>query len=895
MSTAGKLQRGFLESFGRSAGFRLIARLLVVLHIYWGMMIQAQATPTLRAPRAMAPETQTTPLSISSASYAQTAVKRVTRTVFDFTYAAQVVNGADRRFDKVRASLASLSPATVVVDGELTFGTVAPFQTLASQDTFTIRQDRTIPFDPSKLVWIFQANRPPVADAGSPQTAPVGAEAILNGAGSSDPDGDPLSYRWRILDAPPNSQARLSDATAPRPGFGIDKAGQYRFELVVRDGYEDSAPVVVTVSTLNSAPTADAGPDQRVDLAATATLDGGGSSDPDGDFLHYAWSLVEKPADSAAALVDPARPGAADTPHPQFVVDKPGTYRVRLIVNDGLLESAADIVVVGTNDARPVADAGDPQTVRVGDVVTLNGSRSKDPEGAALGYRWNFLHTPEGSEAALHDETAAQPWFEAKLFGDYIAQLVVSDGALDSLPSTVTVTTENSPPIADAGPDRSVVLGETALLDGSASRDPDGDPLSYAWSILHAPDGAAAQIQPAGDARPAFLPDRTGSYVIQLLVRDAHNATATDSLDLTVLPKPNRSPSIVSSPVVAATVGQAYVYDADAVDPDPGDTLAYSLARAPEGMAIDAATGAIRWTPGQTGEFPVEVRATDPAGAFDAQSYMLAVTHANRPPAFVSAPVLAATVGQAYAYDAIAQDPDGDALTYSLARMPEGMAIDAATGAIRWTPASGQAGEQAVEAWATDPGGLSATQSFVANVAAHPNSPPVAVEDAYAVDQGQTLVIDDAPGPGAAAAIPARAAPVLAARASRDFGKVPLHFEANSGQADPQVEYLARGPGYGLFLAPNEAALTLAGSPNLHPGRASANPLAEARAIENPLPAGRAFADPLPAGEGAASPTNLLCLTAFPTPHGRKLRDGHCLRRPSRPRSTRSSDTTAVA
>ncbi|MFM2007316.1 MAG: hypothetical protein RLZZ09_2971, partial [Pseudomonadota bacterium] len=33
-----------------------------------------------------------------------------------------------------------------------------------------------------------------------------------------------------------------------------------------------------------------------------------------------------------------------------------------------------------------------------------------------------------------------------------------------------------------------------------------------------------------------------------------------------------------------------------------------------------------------------------------------------------------------------------------------------------------------------------------------------------------------------------------------------------------------------------------------------------------------------------ASPTNMLCLTAFPTPHDRMLRDGYCLRRPSRPR-----------
>ena len=47
-------------------------------------------------------------------------------------------------------------------------------------------------------------------------------------------------------------------------------------------------------------------------------------------------------------------------------------------------------------------------------------------------------------------------------------------------------------------------------------------------------------------------------------------------------------------------------------------------------------------------------------------------------------------------------------------------------------------------------------------------------------------------------------------------------------------------------------------------------------------------------GAGAACPTELLCLTAFPTPHGRNSRDGYCLRRPSRPRSIHPSDSKAV-
>ena len=41
------------------------------------------------------------------------------------------------------------------------------------------------------------------------------------------------------------------------------------------------------------------------------------------------------------------------------------------------------------------------------------------------------------------------------------------------------------------------------------------------------------------------------------------------------------------------------------------------------------------------------------------------------------------------------------------------------------------------------------------------------------------------------------------------YGKLPLRFEANEGQTDPQVKFLSRGPGYDLFLTATEAVLTL--------------------------------------------------------------------------------------
>ncbi|MCI0530126.1 MAG: PKD domain-containing protein, partial [Nitrospira sp.] len=219
------------------------------------------------------------------------------------------------------------------------------------------------------------SNNPPVADAGPDQTVLVGDTVTLDGSGSTDLDGDPLTYNWSLVSVPTGSLVILDDPTTVHPTFVVDLPGAYVVQLIVHDGKVDSAVDIVIIAMINSAPVANAGPDQTVFVTDTVQLDGSGSSDVDGDPLTFNWSLLSIPAGSLVTLSNPV------DVQPFFVVDKPGTYVVQLIVNDGKVDGAPDTVIITTENSPPIANAGPDQTVFVGDTVTLDGNASQDVDG----------------------------------------------------------------------------------------------------------------------------------------------------------------------------------------------------------------------------------------------------------------------------------------------------------------------------------------------------------------------------------------------------------------------------------------------------------------------------------------------------------------------------------
>ena len=146
------------------------------------------------------------------------------------------------------------------------------------------------------------------------------------------------------------------------------------------------------------------------------------------------------------------------------MADVLGTYVAQLIVNDGTLDSLPATVTISAGNSRPVANAGPDQTVVVRQTVQLDGSGSSDADGDSLTFRWALTTRPAGSQATLTNATLVNPTFVADVLGTYVAQLIVNDGTLESLPATVTISAGNSRPVANAGPDQTVVV----RADGAA-------------------------------------------------------------------------------------------------------------------------------------------------------------------------------------------------------------------------------------------------------------------------------------------------------------------------------------------------------------------------------------------------------------------------------------------
>ena len=379
-------------------------------------------------------------------------------------------------------------------------------------------------------------NERPVAVITGPTTVQPGVDVRLDGLLSSDADGDALTYVWSIVNSPSGSSPFIGETSLGTVFFSADIEGDYSIQLAVSDQYStDSTIHVVSVgSGTVDIPVADAGNDVNVIAGVEIILDGTGSTSAENTVLTYSWSVVDSPQGSQWSLDD------TETSNPIFSSSESGVYTVLLVVNDGQRESVPDQIVI-TVDAiqasnkKPVAVAGDNTSGETGVEINLIGSASTDADGDTLSFQWRIASQPPNSLATITGSDSVTASLIPDIQGEYVIELVVSDGVEFSVPDTLVVDivesgSGNSPPIPSAGYDQSLIVGTEVWLRGGLSFDPDpGDVLELSWSLESKPIGSAATIDIYNSGETTVTLDEPGNYIVTLSVSDGI-ATATDSI-----------------------------------------------------------------------------------------------------------------------------------------------------------------------------------------------------------------------------------------------------------------------------------------------------------------------------------------------------------------------------
>ncbi|MGB5684251.1 MAG: PKD domain-containing protein, partial [Candidatus Electrothrix sp.] len=278
---------------------------------------------------------------------------------------------------------------------------------------------------------------------------------------SSDADDAIISYTWDFGDGS-TGEGRTVEHVYPLPGM-------YTVQLWVTDASGCASAVQATQKDIrvNAPPVADAGSDQIIAPGGTVHFDGSRSLDQDGSITSFSWQVQNQKYKQYKAEKFSHR------------FEQPGQYQVGLTVvdNDGAKHSDSLTVTV---NSPPIARMQTLPRIEPGKEVLLDASGSADADGSIIAYTWDFGDNSRGQGRQLK-HVYAEP-------GRYQAVLTVQDdsGAANDTANDTAIVRQtvavNFPPKAEPGKDIHT-CEQFVLFDGSASIDPDQDPLAYHWDF----------------------------------------------------------------------------------------------------------------------------------------------------------------------------------------------------------------------------------------------------------------------------------------------------------------------------------------------------------------------------------------------------------------------------
>ncbi|MDD9869020.1 MAG: hypothetical protein OXU50_03890, partial [Gammaproteobacteria bacterium] len=701
----------------------------------------------------------------------------------------------------MRATTDSVAIALIAPVGRSFSVAAAPRVDEGATLTFTVRIGRTedvpAPADRISVAWVVTGTGvvTSVAEADFGGTAagttfpsgtatiPDGAREVVVAVPTFNDTLDENAETWNVI-------IRNPQGLGTRLGAVTSQAG------VINSSDAASPP---------PAPVADAGADRSVaegvvgndgmlvpatiTLAATGTRAAG---DTASDFLTFRWTQVSGDFDGAPAIADtdPAavQLSGADTDRARFTapnVAASATLVFRFTATaarGGMSTSSSDLVQVTVHDVQPPAAdvAADFIEVIEGEVTTLTATAA-DPDGGAVALAWNlpqqlssaraltvFNAVTDGASAAT-TATSVFVWPDigSGISRSFTLTLVATDAAgLAGADSVVVRVRDNTPPRANPGPDRTVFVGDTVVLDAGNSRSAlttdSTAGLSFLWQQALSedprdpvlPEGQFGYVLTStGTAVTTFVAPDLGAdelaFYFRLTVDDLASVSrqsASATVVITVRRRPLPPLSVGAIPAQAVNEGRRVVLAGAAV----------------QDMRFVTSTVAYRWT--QTGGAAVQLSGADTANAsfvapdvaaptdytfrltamasrpgyMDAAASATALVTVNdteAPVVTLPADIAVAIEGTSATVTGAASDPDGDAnLTWSWRqivpdpnnpRAPR-VGIEATTGTavVTFPDISARLGTQSftLELAATDSQGLVGADTI--SVTVRDNSPP---------------------------------------------------------------------------------------------------------------------------------------------------------------------------
>lgn len=461
----------------------------------------------------------------------------------------------------------------------------------------------------------------------SPNSATVGANILLNAAGSSVASGRSIvAYRWELT-----SGANLAEFTGASDGSSATLVFRSAGSAIVRLTVTDSAGSIgSSVQTLVAvaAPVASVAASTTMPtLGNDVVLDSTGSTVGSGRSISsYRWSV--QPGTGRAAIA-----GAAGLSTARLATLSPGTVTVQLTVTDSagvIALSSVDLKIIAAPIARVSAPTLSPT---VGTSILVTSGDSSSGEGRTIAsYAWEII---AGATAARIEGPADQAAVSiaAAGAGNVTLRLTVTDSAGATSVATTSLSVVAAPQAMIFAPTSAPLLGTTITLDGRNSTAGNGRTLTaYRWVVLSGDE--FVRLASAADGTTVSVASMgLGSAAIQLTVTDSAGSTqsATTVLKVSSIPPPEARIALVGN--ADATVGKSLVLDGTGSTATTGrsiqtyqwgvasgGTLANLTGASDQGAATLALTG--------VGDVVVTLTVIDTAGAASIVTKTIAVSPA---------------------------------------------------------------------------------------------------------------------------------------------------------------------------------------------------------------------------------------------------------------------------